>query len=89
MTPPIELQPFVIKSVSIHSKMMFTRAMFHTSDMAEQGRLVSAVMDLVDAGNVRAMLSGGVWPINEANLVKTHRQVEPGSAIGKWVLVGF
>jgi len=89
MTPPIELQPVVIKSVSIHSKMMFTRAMFHTSDMAQQGKLLNAVADLVEAGKVKTTMSDVLGTINAANLIEAHRQIETGSAIGKLVLEGF
>ena len=40
------------KSVSLHWEFMFTRSMFGTADIAEQGRLLDKVARLVDVGTL-------------------------------------
>lgn len=50
----LDIAPFKQKSVSVHWEFMFTRSMFGTADIAEQGRLLNEVSRLVDAGIIRA-----------------------------------
>jgi NADPH:quinone reductase-like Zn-dependent oxidoreductase len=49
---PAELSalPLKRKAVSLHWELMFTRSLFDTPDMAEQGKLLNEVAALVDAG---------------------------------------
>ena len=82
-------QPFVMKCVSIHFELMFTRALFQTPDMGEQGKLLSEVADLVDAGKVRTTMTEVAGKIDAESLRKAHRQIETGKALGKIVLEGF
>lgn len=92
MTDPvgnIETQPFVMKSVSLHFELMFTRALFQTTDMAEQGKLLSEVADLVDAGRIRSTATQVAGKIDAATLKMAHAQIETGKARGKIVLEGF
>ena len=77
------------KSVGIHLELMFTRAMFSTSDMIEQHRLLSEVADLVDRGVIRTTLGEVVGPIEAKNLIKAHALIESGKAVGKLVLEGW
>ncbi len=83
------IMPFKLKSVSIHWEMMFTRSMFKTSDIAEQGRLLNRVSELVDKGRIRTTLTGDVAPLSVATLRDAHRRIESNGTIGKIVLSGF
>ena len=84
-----DIMLFKRKAVSIHHELMFTRSIFGTPDMAEQGRLLNEVARLVDAGKLRSTLTTRLSPINAANLKEAHALVESGAARGKVVLDGF
>ena len=77
------------KALSLHWELMFTRAMFETPDMAEQGKLLAEVAMLVDAGRLRTTAGAHLGTINAANLLKAHAFIESGKAQGKVVLEGF
>lgn len=80
---------FKRKSVSIHHELMFTRSLFDTPDIAEQGRILNEVARLVDAGTLRTTLSERLSPINAQNLKRVHALLESAQARGKIVLEGF
>jgi NADPH:quinone reductase-like Zn-dependent oxidoreductase len=77
------------KSLSLHWELMFTRSMFETHDMQEQGVLLARVADLVDAGRVRTTANAVFGTINAENLIRAHALIESGKAVGKIVLEGF
>jgi zinc-binding alcohol dehydrogenase family protein len=77
------------KSLSLHWEMMFTRSMYETPDMAEQGRLLAEVARLVDEGRLRSTARMHFGTIDAANLLRAHAWVESGKALGKAVLEGF
>ncbi|WP_458094002.1 zinc-binding alcohol dehydrogenase family protein [Roseomonas sp. WA12] len=77
------------KSISLHWELMFTRSMFDTADIAEQGALLNEVSRLVDAGTLRTTLGETFGTINAANLRRAHALLESGRARGKVVLEGF
>lgn len=77
------------KSISLNWELMFTRPMYETPDMSEQGKLLAVVAALVDAGRIRTTLNANFGLINAANLRKAHKFVESGKARGKVVLEGF
>jgi zinc-binding alcohol dehydrogenase family protein len=85
----LDILPFKRKAVSIHWELMFTRAIFETADMGEQGRILAEVARLVDAGTIRTTLTETLSPINAANLKQAHALIESGTARGKIVLEGF
>ncbi len=85
----LDVAPFKRKSVSIHWEFMFTRSMFETADMEEQGQLLSSVASLVDAGKVRTTLTERLSPINAANLKRVHETLESTTARGKIVVEGW
>jgi zinc-binding alcohol dehydrogenase family protein len=85
----LDALPFKRKSVSLHWELMFTRSLFDTADMSEQGRLLAEVSRLVDAGQVRTTLTERLSPINAENLKRAHRMVESASMRGKVVLEGW
>ena len=77
------------KALSLHWELMFTRSMFGTPDMAEQGKLLAQVAELVDAGRLRTTAGAHYGTINAANLLRAHAWIESGKAQGKVVLEGF
>jgi len=68
---------------------MFTRSLFGTPDMAEQGMLLNEVAALVDAGRIRSTATEVAGRIDAATLRTVHAQIETGTARGKIVLAGF
>jgi NADPH2:quinone reductase len=85
----LDVMPFKRRSVSTHWEFMFTRSMFETADMAEQGALLNEVSRLVDAGQLRTTLGETYGVIDAENLKRAHRMLESGRAVGKIVLAGF
>jgi len=77
------------KAVSLHWEFMFTRSLFGTADMAEQGKLLNEVSALVDAGHIRSTLTEVAGKIDAATLRAVHARIESGSSRGKIVLEGF
>lgn len=88
-TKPLDVMALKRKSLSLHWEMMFTRSMFGTPDIAEQGRLLAEVARAIDAGALRHTLTKRFGNINAANLKQAHAWIESGKAIGKGVLEGF
>ncbi|RBP14057.1 NADPH2:quinone reductase [Roseiarcus fermentans] len=84
-----DIMLFKRKAVSIHHELMFTRSIFHTPDMGEQGRILNDVGRLVDEGRLRSTLTERRSPINAANLKQAHALLESEKARGKIVLEGF
>ena len=58
-------------------------------ELAEQGKLLQRVAELVDAGTLRSTLGEHYGAINAANLKRAHALLESGKARGKLVLEGF
>jgi zinc-binding alcohol dehydrogenase family protein len=87
--PVLDAMKLKQKSISLHWELMFTRSMFGTPDMGEQGRLLAEVATLVDAGRIRTTAGANFGTINAANLLKAHAFIESGKAQGKVVLQGF
>jgi zinc-binding alcohol dehydrogenase family protein len=85
------LDPIALKnkSLSLHWELMFTRSMFETPDMHEQGVLLGHVAELVDAGRVKTTANAVFGRINAENLTRAHALIESGKAVGKIVLEGF
>lgn len=86
---PLDVMPLKAKSLSLRWELMFTRSSFQTPDMAEQGRILDRVAQLVDAGQLRSTVTQVLRPINAANLRQVHALIEAGKARGKIVLEGF
>ncbi|MDO9353926.1 MAG: zinc-binding dehydrogenase, partial [Solirubrobacteraceae bacterium] len=86
---PLDARPLKAKSLSLHWELMFTRSMFQTADMAEQGALLNRVAALVDEGRLRTTLGENFGVVNAANLKRAHALIESGTAQGKVVLEGF
>ena len=85
----VDVMALKSKALSLHWELMFTRSMFGTPDMDEQGKLLAQVATLVDAGRIRTTAGTHYGTINAANLLKAHAFIESGKAQGKVVLEGF
>lgn len=85
----IAVGAFKRKSVSIHLELMFTRSMFATADMDNQGDLLDQVSTLVDAGTLRSTVTERLSPINAVNLIRAHSMSESGRTRGKIVIEGW
>ena len=85
----LDVVPFKQKSVSIHWELMFTRSLFETADMSEQGLILNEVARLVDAGRLETTLGEAFGTIDAANLRRAHARIESHTAKGKIVLEGF
>jgi NADPH:quinone reductase len=85
----LDINRFKRKSVSVHWELMFTRSIFNTADIAEQGKLLNEVSRLIDTGILRTTMTEQYAPINAANLQQVHTLIESGKARGKIVLAGF
>ena len=81
--------PYKAKCIGIHWEMMFSRPRFKTADMAEQGRILARVAQLIDEGELRGIQRETLNPINAENLREAHRRLESGSTIGKLVVAGW
>ena len=84
-----DIMLFKRKAVSIHHELMFTRSIYGTADMAEQGRVLNEMSRLIDEGKIRSTMTKRLGLINAANLKAAHAQLESGATIGKVVLEGF
>lgn len=85
----LDIVAFKRKAVSVHWELMFTRPLYNTPDLIEQGILLDKVAGLVDTGKIRTTLTQTLSPINAANLITAHRQIESATTRGKIVLEGW
>jgi NADPH2:quinone reductase len=85
----LDVVPFKQKSVSIHWELMFTRSLFETADMSEQGLILNEVARLIDVGRLETTLGEAFGTIDAANLRRAHARIESHTAKGKIVLEGF
>ncbi len=85
----LDAMPLKLKAVSLHWELMFTRSLFVTPDIADQGKLLREVAALVDAGRIQTTATEVAGKIDAATLRTVHAQIETGSALGKIVLEGF
>lgn len=85
----LNILPLKLKALSLHWELMFTRSLFDTPDMAEQGKLLNEVAALVEAGRIRSTATEVAGKIDAATLRAVHTRIESGSARGKIVLEGF
>ena len=85
----VDVNKMKTKSLSLHWEFMFGRPRFQLATMAEQGRLLNEVADLVDMGLIRSTANANFGSINADNLKRAHALVESGKTIGKIVLSEF
>jgi NADPH2:quinone reductase len=85
----LDVVPFKQKSVSIHWELMYTRSLFHTLDMGEQGRIINRIANLADEQRIRTTLTERLSPINAQTLEQAHAQVASGKMRGKVAVEGW
>lgn len=81
-----DINPLRLKSVSIHWEVMFTRSLFGTADMGEQGHILSRIAAMVDEKKLKPTGVEVMSPLNAATLREAHRKIETGKSIGKIVI---
>lgn len=74
------------KSVGFMWELMFTRSMFNTPDMAQQGAILARMADLVDDGIVTTTETQILHGFSADTLKEAHKIVETGAMIGKLVI---
>lgn len=86
---PVDIDELKAKSATFVWEFMFTRSKFQTPDMAEQGRILTEVARLIDAGEIKPIHRDTLTPINATNLRQAHALLESKRSIGKTVLAGW
>ena len=88
-TSGVDLDLLKSKSAAFVWEFMFTRSMYKTPDMIEQQRLLNAISNLIDSGELVTTVGKTIQPIHAENLRKAHALIEQGHSIGKVVLTGW
>ena len=83
----LDITLFKAKSVSLSWEFMYTRSMFATPDMAEQGALLSTVAGLLDQGTLVTTRRETFTGLTVENIQAMHIRQESGAMVGKQVLV--
>ena len=83
---PHDIGRLMQKSVTFVWELMFTRSLFETEDMEEQGKILHTIAGLVDEGRIRGTANTTLGEINLENVRKGHELLESRRAIGKVVL---
>jgi len=86
---PLDQTLLKAKSARLCWEFMFTRAQYATPDLALQGRILTRIAALIDAGALRTTMRQNLGAINAANLREAHKRLESGTTIGKIVLEGW
>ena len=84
---PLDITIFKQKSVSISWEFMYTRSMFETDDMAEQGKLLASVAKLLDQGTIVTTRQETLSGLTPENIRAMHVKQQSGKMMGKQVLV--
>lgn len=84
---PIDITAFKFKSVTLSWEFMYTRSMFETEDMAEQGKLLSTIAGMLDEGILVTTRQKTLTGLTPENIQAMHIQQESGKTMGKQVVV--
>ena len=83
---PLDQTALKLKSAALHWELMFTRSMFTTPDIAEQGNILHEVAQLVDAGKLQGTASETLQGLTVDTLKQAHGKVLEGHMRGKIVI---
>jgi len=83
---PLDQSALKMKSAALHWEFMYTRSMFNTPDIAEQGKILQQVAKLVDEGKLQGTLSDTLQGFTIENLEKAHSKVAEGRMRGKMII---
>lgn len=84
---PVDITAFKRKSVAIVWEFMYTRPVFQTADMAEQGKLLARVAGMLDDGTLKSTRQETLQGLTPENIRAMHIKQESGTMMGKQVLV--
>ncbi|AEV28111.1 zinc-binding alcohol dehydrogenase family protein [Sphaerochaeta pleomorpha str. Grapes] len=84
---PLDITLFKQKSVAICWEFMFTRSMYETGDMAEQGKLLATIADLVKSGDIVTNRQKTLLGLTPENIQAMHILQESETMMGKQVLI--
>jgi len=85
---PLDMNTLKLKSAALHWELMYTRSMFNTPDIAEQGEILKQVAVLVDEGKVQTTLSETLHGLSVESIEAAHAKVLDGHMQGK-IVVAF
>ncbi len=83
---PLDQNALKLKSAALHWEFMFTRSMFTTPDIAQQGQILQQVAQLLDEGKLSTTLSETLHGLSVETLTAAHRQLLGGHMQGKLVI---
>ena len=83
----LDITVFKLKSVTLSWELMFTRSMFETDDMSEQGKLLSTVAGLLDEGILVTTRQKTLTGLSPENMQSMHIKQESETMMGKQVLI--
>ena len=83
----LDITVFKFKSVSISWEFMYTRSMFETDDVFEQGKLLATVAGLLDDGVLVTTRQKTLTGLTPENIQVMHIKQESGTMMGKQVLI--
>jgi NADPH:quinone reductase-like Zn-dependent oxidoreductase len=86
---PVDLTLLMKKSATFSWELMFTRSLFQTEDMAEQGQILTRVSKWIEEKKLVPTLTQVPGVISAANIRAAHAVLESGKGIGKIVLSGW
>ena len=84
---PVDITVFKLKSVTLSWEFMYTRSMFDTDDISEQGKLLSTVAGLLDEGALVTTRQKTFTGLIPENIQAMHIKQESGTMMGKQVLL--
>ncbi len=83
---PLDQNALKLKSAALHWEFMFTRSMFTTPDIAQQGKILQQVAQLLDEGKLSTTLSETLHGLSVDTLTAAHQQLLGGHMHGKLVI---
>lgn len=84
---PLSMDQLKLKSAALHFEFMYTRSMYNTPDMAQQGEILNTVASLLDEGKLQSTLNETLHGLSVETLETAHQRVLEGHMRGKVVMV--
>ncbi|SFC04764.1 zinc-binding alcohol dehydrogenase family protein [Pragia fontium] len=84
---PLEQALIRSKGVALHWELMFTRSMYQTPDIAEQGAILQRVADMIDKGELKGTLNETLHGLSVENISQAHKKQLEGHMTGKIAIV--
>ncbi|CAI0980992.1 Zinc-type alcohol dehydrogenase-like protein SA1988 [Serratia entomophila] len=84
---PLDQSALKLKSAALHWELMFTRSMFTTPDIAQQGKILQQVAELLDDGKLSTTLSETLHGLTVETLTAAHKTLLDGHMQGKLVIL--